>query len=59
MQREKVLMRSLLTNLAVMHHDDIISALNGRQAMSHNYRSAVSHHPGYRLLNQLFRLSIN
>jgi len=52
-------MLSLLANLAVMQHDDIVCALNRRQAVRHDYRSATTHHPCDCLLNQLLGLCID
>ncbi len=52
-------MCALLANLAVVHHDDFVRALNRRQAMRDHQRRAIAHYPVDCLLNELLGFRVD
>ena len=52
-------MRTFLADFAFVQDDDLIYALNGREAMRNDDRSAIRHHTLNGLLDELFCFGIN
>ena len=48
-----------LAYLAFVKHDDLVGALNGREAVRDDERGAIGHQAFYGLLNQLLGLGVN
>ncbi len=52
-------MRAALPQLSLMHDDNLVGMLNGREAMGNHNRRPSPHQPFQRTLDQLLRLRVN
>jgi len=57
--RHQLLVRARFTQLAAMHHQNVIHVLNRRQPMGDRDRRAAAHHHPKRISNQQLGLGVD